>query len=210
MRSMEPSEEERTSVSFWSDVHKHLDLFYASVEKGFAATPEEKQRILKARAKMLAKESKEEESTQSVELAQFLLASETYGIESRHIREVYPMKELTTLPCTPPFVLGIVNVRGQILSVIDIKKFFDLPQKGLTDLNKVIIVHTDPMEVGILADAILGMRSVPLAEIQPPLPTWTGIRAEYLKGVTNQRLVVLDIERILSDRRIIVHQEVDP
>ncbi|PYV80980.1 MAG: chemotaxis protein CheW [Acidobacteria bacterium] len=159
---------------------------------------------------MLAKESKVEGATESVELAQFLLASETYGIESRHIREVYPMKELTTLPCTPPFVLGIVNVRGQILSVIDIKKFFDLPQKGLTDLNKVIIVHTDPMEVGILADAILGMRSVPLTEIQPPLPTWTGIRADYLKGVTNQRLVVLDIERILSDRRIIVHEEVDP
>lgn len=50
---------------------------------------------------------------------------------SEYVREIYPLKEFTPIPCTPPFVLGIINVRGQILSVIDIKKFFDLPEKGL-------------------------------------------------------------------------------
>ena len=119
------------------------------------------------------------------------------------------MKELTPLPGTPPFVLGLINVRGQILSVIDIKKFFQLPEKGLTDLNKVIIVHTDKMELGILADAILGVRSIPLQEIQTSLPTLTGIRADFLRGVTKEPLVVLDGEKILSDRKIIVHEEVE-
>src|SRR5439155_25417175 len=128
---------------------------------------------------------------------------------SSSVREVYPLKELTPLPCTPPFVLGIINVRGKILSVIDIKKFFDLPEKGLTDLNKVIIVHADEMELGILADALLGVRAIPLEELQPSLPTLTGIRAEYLKGVTKDRLVILDTEKILSDKGIIVHEEVE-
>jgi purine-binding chemotaxis protein CheW len=112
------------------------------------------------------------------------------------------------MPCAPPFVLGIINVRGQILSVIDIKKFFDLPEKGLTDLNKVIILHSDSTEFGILADVILGVRSVSLSELQPSLPTLTGIRQEYLKGVTKERLVILDAAKLLCDKRIIIHEEV--
>ena len=139
---------------------------------------------------------------------EFLLAYEKYGIESSYVREVYPMKELTPLPCTPPFILGIINVRGQIISVIDIKKFFDLPDKGLTDLNKVIIVTDGKMEFGILADVIPGVRSVALSELQPSLPTLTGVRAEYLKGVTEERFIILDVEKILSDEKIIVHEEV--
>ena len=112
------------------------------------------------------------------------------------------------MPCTPPFVLGIINVRGQILSVIDLKKFFDLPEKGLTDLNKVIIVKGDSMQLGILADVILGYRTISLQDVQSPLPTLTGIREEYLRGVTSERLVVLDVGSILSDKNIVIHEEV--
>ncbi len=169
-----------------------------------------KQTILKARAKALAREPEREAATEEfLEVVEFLLAHEKYAVESVHIREVYPLKDLTPLPCTPPFVLGIVNVRGQILTVIDIKKFFDLPEKGLTDLNKVIIVRAGDMEFGILADAILSVRSLPLAEIQPPPPTLTGIRAEYLRGVTSERVVILDVARILADEKIVVREEVE-
>ncbi len=87
----------------------------------------------------------------------FLLTHENYGIESVYVREVHPLKELTPLPCTPSFVLGIINVRGQILSVIDLKKFFDLPAQEPTSLNKVIIFHNNRIEFGILADAVIGV-----------------------------------------------------
>jgi purine-binding chemotaxis protein CheW len=63
-----------------------------------------------------------------IEVVEFLLAHEKYGIESKCVREVYPLKELTPVPCTPSFVRSIINVRGKILSVIDIKKFFELPE----------------------------------------------------------------------------------
>ena len=140
---------------------------------------------------------------------EFVLGPEHYGIESSHIREIHPLSEFTPLPCTPAFVLGLVNVRGQILSIINIKKLFDLPEKGLTDLNKIIIVHANHMELGILADAILGVRSITVEELQPALPTLTGIRAEYLKGITKDPLAVLDIEKILSDEKILVNDGVD-
>jgi purine-binding chemotaxis protein CheW len=175
----------------------------------WALTPEKSKEILKARAQALARRPEEEESgIQWIEIVEFLLANERYGIESSYIGEVQPLRELTPLPCTPPFVLGIINVRGNIFSVIDLRKFFDLPQKGLTDMTKVIVLQDGTMEFGILADAVLGSRRIPLRDLQPPLPTMAEIHADYLKGVTAERLVVLDGGRILSDRTIIVHDEV--
>jgi purine-binding chemotaxis protein CheW len=105
-------------------------------------------------------------------------------------------------------VFGLINVRGQILTVIDMKKFFDLPEKGITNLNKVIVVRKDAMELGILVDEIIGIRNLLVSELQPPLSTMTGIHAEYLKGVTGERLIVLDMERFLTDKKLIVQEEI--
>jgi len=144
-----------------------------------------------------------------LELLEFRLGLERYALETRHVQDVHPLRELTPLPCTPPFVLGIVNVRGRILPVLDLKKFFDLPEQGLTDLHRVILVRGNGLELGLLADVIVGVRSVAADDLQPSLPTLSGIRADYLKGVSVERLVVLDLDRILSDPKIIVHEEVE-
>ena len=205
-----PATEKQAASIDWSAIHRRLETAQAALEQGLTPTPEEQKRILKARASALARAPKGEDTTTArIEVVEFLLAYERYGLELPYVREVYPLKELTSLPCTPPFVVGIINVRGRLLSVLDIKNFFDLPAKGLTDLNKVIIVHDPSMEFGILADALLGVRSIPIEEIQASLPTLTGIREEYLKGVTKDRLVILDAGRLLSDKKIIVHEEVD-
>ena len=172
-------------------------------------TQKKKQEILKDRAKALAgKPEPEETAIAYLETVVFRLANETYVIENYYIKEVYPLKHFTALPCTPLFVLGIINVRGQILSIIDLRIFFDLPRNGLSDLNRVIILHMDEMEFGILADEIIGVQYILKKEIRPPLPALTGIRAEYLKGVTKEGHVVLDAARILADKKIIVHDEV--
>jgi len=194
----------------WGEVHRRVETAQAALERRAAPTLAERKKILRARAKALAREPERKEAAEEyVEVIEFLLAHEKYGIESRFVREVYPLKELTPLPGTPPFVLGLVNVRGQILSVIDLKKFFDLPEKGLTDLNKLVILDSGDMVFGILADAILGVRPIPASELQPSLPTLTGIREEFLKGVTRERVVILDAERLLSSKDIIVHEEVE-
>jgi len=193
----------------WDRVHHRIENARLALKREGVLPLEEMRKILKARAKDLGHESRgRKEPEETIEVVEFLLANEKYGIESNYVREVYPLKELTPLPCTPPFVLGIISVRGQILSVIDIKKFFDLPEKGLGDLNKVIIIHNEKMEFGILADVILGTLSIPLNEVQASLPTLTDIRAKYLKGVAKDRLVILDGEKLLADKKLIVHQEV--
>lgn len=171
---------------------------------------EDKKKILKERAKDLAEEKKQAGAGEGhLELVEFTLAYEKYGIESEFVREVYPLKEFTPVPCTPSFIFGITNVRGQLISVMDVKEFFGLPSKGLTDLNRTIIVQTPKMEVGILADVITGVRLVPLNDIQPTLPTLTDRRSEYLRGVTQDRLVILDIQKILSDPTILINEVIE-
>jgi purine-binding chemotaxis protein CheW len=165
--------------------------------------------ILKSRARLLAQEPKTTADTGTFfEIIEFCLASETYGIEAMFVREIHQLRDLTPLPGVPPFVLGITNVRGQILSVVDLKKFFNLPDKGLGELNKMIIIRNRQMEFGILADAIIGIRSVPIDTIQPSPATITGIGAEYVRGVTGSHVVVLDAEKILDDEKMIVNETV--
>jgi purine-binding chemotaxis protein CheW len=172
--------------------------------------PNNARQILRARAQALARTPERAlVAGASLEVLEFHLAQERYALEDRWVQEVCPLKELTPLPCTPPFVLGIVNVRGRILPVLDLKKFFDLPEQGLTDLHRIILVRGNDLELGLLADAIVGVRSIPADSLQPSLPTLTGIRGDYLKGVTAERLVVLDLARILADPKIIVHEEVE-
>jgi purine-binding chemotaxis protein CheW len=193
----------------WREVERRMEAARVAIERVWAPSPEETQRILKARALALAREPVPADAAgERIEVVEFLLAHERYALESRYVREVYPLENLTPLPCTPAFVLGIVNLRGEILSVIDLKKFFELPEKGLTDLNKVIVLQSGNMRFGILADVIADMRRIPVTDIQPSLPTLTGVREEYLKGVTAERLVILDAEKLLTDESIIVQEQV--
>jgi purine-binding chemotaxis protein CheW len=142
-------------------------------------------------------------------VVEFRLAYENYAIESRLVQEVQPFKDLTRVPCTPPFVVGIVNVRGRIVPVIDLTQFLDLPRQGVTDLHAIILVRHGELEVGILVDIIVGVRSLPLAELQASLATLSEARSKFLKGITAGRVIVLDLERILADPKIIVHEEVE-
>lgn len=192
----------------WNDVRRRLDALRIVIERGWEPEPDEVARILKGRALALGWNLAEAQAGESLELIEFQLSTERYAVEPRYVREVHPLMNLTPLPCTPPFVLGIINLRGEILSVIDIKKFFDLPERGLTDLDKVIVLQAGEMAFGILADSILGARRVALTEIQPSLPTLTGIREKYLKGVTRERTVILDAEKLLNDESILVNEQV--
>jgi len=203
----EPQPGQKTNID-GSEIKNRISPLPEALNQKIFLPPEEKRALLKTRAQALAVENKDESAQKEIiEIVVFRLASETYGIESKYIREVYPLKDFTILPGTPPFVLGIMNVRGQIISVIDLKIFFHLPEKGLGELNKVIIVRNQGMEFGILADIIRGMRSIPIEEIQTPPVSTSGIGLGFLRGVSDDHIIILDAARILEDKTIIIHQE---
>ena len=195
----------------WAEIRNRIDAIRAASEQGFTPSPDAERRILKARAQALAREPEESVSAgETLEAVEFDLASERYAFPLAQVREVSVLRELTPVPCTPPFVLGIINLRGEIRTVIDLKKFFDLPDAGLTELNKIILIEHDGWQLGILADAIRGVRRIPPGDLQPSLPTLTDRRADYLRGIASDRLVVLDAAKILSDPHLLVNEEVSP
>jgi purine-binding chemotaxis protein CheW len=163
-------------------------------------------RVLRERAARLARPpGGAAPAGELLDLLEFRLAGERYAVETRYVSEVHPLRDLTPLPGTPAFVRGIVNLRGRILPVYDLKKFFALPELGVTDLHRVLVVNGGDFEIGLLADVVVGVRALPATSLSPPLPTLSAIAAEYLKGISEERLVVLDLARLLSDPRIVVN-----
>jgi purine-binding chemotaxis protein CheW len=192
----------------WDKLHRHLEEIRERLEPGYRVPEAEKESLLRARARKLGRAPAEESDGERVSVLEFFLAQERYAAEVKYVRETYPLRSLCHLPGTPPFVIGIINIRGQILSVVDIKKLFDLPERGITNLNRVLVVQSGTNIFGILADEVAGIREVEVADLQPPLPTLSGLQEEYIRGITRERLIVLHMENMLSDKRLVIHEEV--
>lgn len=193
----------------WDEIRRRLDAAREIVDRGWKPHPREARRILRSRALLLAREPADKQPADALRVLDFMLAHEKWAVELRFVREVQPLTSLTPVPCTPEFISGIINLRGEILSVIDIKRFFELPDKPLTDLDKVLVLQSDAISLGVLADQISGVRSISTSEIHPSLPTLTGIREKYLKGVTSEQTVILDAARLLADETLIVQESVE-
>lgn len=187
----------------WGRVHARLAEATRALDEHAVPSPAARRAVLEARARALAIPPPAGVGA-SIEVLEFVLAGERHAIESAWVREVVPLRELTVLPGTPAFVLGIIHLRGEILSVLDVRTFFGLARKGLTDLDKAIVLDDGKMRFGILADRIVGIRRIPLVDVQPPLPTLSVIRPDYLLGVTREREVILDGRKLLADPSIVV------
>jgi purine-binding chemotaxis protein CheW len=165
--------------------------------------------LLLARARMMAQEKPAAASDGSaIEVLEFGLADETYALELTYVREVGALVELAPLPGVPNYVLGITSARGQIIAVVDLRKLFGLPERGLRDSRQVIVLQSVANEFGILAEGITGVKWLPLAGVQPSLPTLTDVRAAYLSGIAPDGTVLLSAEKLLADPRLVVQQEV--
>ncbi len=193
----------------WDAIRARMEAVRLRAERGWDPSSSEAKEMLRTRARRLATPPKPDEDQARIGVVLFHLAGETYAVESLYVRGVHPLKTLTPLPGAPAFVLGITNLRGEILSVIDLKKFFGLPEKGLTDLSTVIVLQSDVMQFGILADEVVAAQVIPVSRIQPALPTLTGVREKYLRGVTEERVVILDASALLADDTLIVCDEVE-
>lgn len=178
-------------------------------------SPQELAQIWARRAYELAEAPPAPMLGQTLDLLVFWLDGERYGLEVTNVREIYPLEQLTPVPRTPNFVTGVFSARGRILSVVDLRAFMGLSATELTDQTKIIVVgHTNPasemgqMEIGLLADEVADVLTVFKEDIDPPLTTHTDTRTEYIHGVTTDLLVVLNLNTLLNDKRLIVYEEI--
>jgi purine-binding chemotaxis protein CheW len=163
----------------------------------------EKIRLLKERAHALAPPAEDTDIVEvQLDIIEFRLGTELYAFASSSVREVYSFKGLTPLPHTPAFVLGVINVRGRILPVIDIAPLFGSSPQGVKSHGKAIIVRTEELEAGIFTETVIGVRQLPLSALYPPLSTLTTARSRYFRGVTSEGLIVLDALKLLTGIRL--------
>jgi purine-binding chemotaxis protein CheW len=164
--------------------------------------------ILKHRSHFLAgSKLPQDDDLEYTLVVEFLLIPEKYALPASVISEVLPLKELTPVPGAPPFIIGMIKSRGQIISVINLKNLLKLQEKGITELNKVIVLQKDQVEFGILVDSIEGAREIPVNSIHPPPSTVSREGKAYIKGVTNEGLIILEPEAIFSSESLIIDQK---
>jgi purine-binding chemotaxis protein CheW len=165
--------------------------------------------VLRKRAQALSRPLAEVETGKRLSLVAYNIGEENYAVDVRYVREIRALENLTTVPCTPDFVAGVVNLRGSLLSVIDIRKFLPIAHGGITDLTRIVIITADPFEVGLLAESVSGIRDVSLGGIHPSGEFRQTASQKHILGVTDDLLTVLDVKSLLRDPRMVVKEEIE-
>ncbi|MGR6835249.1 chemotaxis protein CheW [Syntrophomonas erecta] len=125
-----------------------------------------------------------------------------YGVPITQVQEIITMVNPTKLPQAPDFVEGIINLRGKIIPIIDLKKRFNMGQSQVTDDTRSVVVEVEGQTVGIIVDEVSEVLRLPVSSIEPPPAVVGGINAEYLTGVgklDDRLLILLDMDKILSE-----------
>lgn len=176
-------------------------------EKGISL--EEKESILQERARKIALNGTEISINHSLtEVVVFVLGEENYAIEVTFIKEVYPLIDVTVLPCVPSWVYGVINVRRKIYSVVDLKSLFGLSQDEDVSELRVILLEDGNLSFGILADEICGVQQIEMNHLQLQLPTQSHKSKEFFRGITNDGVIVLNGSKLLNSEGLIVDEVV--
>ncbi|OPY38653.1 MAG: purine-binding chemotaxis protein [Methanoregula sp. PtaU1.Bin051] len=159
--------------------------------------------VLFKRTKKLARPVDDLQVTALIDLLKFRLMYQEYALSMKYIREVVLTGGITPVPGTPDYISGICAIRGEIVSLVDLQVLFSLKGKGLTDLNRVIVLTDGTITFGILADSITGMVTIPESRIGPSDGQKTLIDPMYVLGFVDD-LIVLDAGAILANPKMVV------
>lgn len=132
----------------------------------------------------------------------FRLAHETYGINVMQVQEVLRFSDIAPVPGAPSYVLGIINLRGNVVTVIDTCQRFGLPPIEITDNTRIVIIETNHQVIGILVDAVAEVVYLKRSEIETTPNVGNDESAKFIQGVThrdNQLLILVDLNKLLGE-----------
>ena len=132
----------------------------------------------------------------------FCLGDEKYGINVMQVQEVLRVAEIAPVPGAPPYVLGIINLRGNVVTVIDTRNRFGLMSKETDDSSRIVIIETESHIIGILVDSVAEVVELRASEIETAPNVGNEETSRYIQGVTsrdNELLILVDLNRFLSD-----------
>jgi len=141
-------------------------------------------------------------SEELLQLVSFNIGGEEFGVDILKVREINRMIEVTRVPNAPEFVDGVINLRGKVIPIIDLRRRFGMARKDHDKNTRIVVVELNGRVIGFVVDAVSEVLRIPKSITEPPPPIVAGVHAEYITAVgklEDRLLILLDLERILSD-----------
>jgi len=152
---------------------------------------------------------------QTLQIVSFTLGAEEYGVDIDQVQEINRMVSVTHVPRAPQFMEGVINLRGQLIPIIDLRTRFGMPRVEHTKNTRIVVTEIGAKRVGMVVDSVSEVLRVPTAQIEDAPEMLTGVDTEYIRGVgkVDDRLIILlDLTRVISttERRELESSDVEP
>ena len=149
------------------------------------------------------------------QLVVFDLANEAYGLDIGVVLEIIRLQEITKVPRTPDFVEGVINLRGRVIPVVDLRKRFSLPVTEETADNRIVVVDIDGQGIGMVVDAVTEVMRISSGSIEPPSQAIITDESDYLLGIAkldDRLIILLDMNRVLltEERQALAQTDLSP
>ncbi|HUI63402.1 MAG TPA: chemotaxis protein CheW [Bacteroidota bacterium] len=141
-------------------------------------------------------------SDELLQLVSFTIGEEEFGVDILKVQEINRMLEVTSVPNTPEYIDGVINLRGKVIPIIDLRRRFAMPRKGHDKNTRVVVVELAGRVVGFVVDAVKEVLRIPRSVTEPPPALVSGVNADYITGVgklADRLLILLDLDRVISE-----------
>jgi len=146
--------------------------------------------------------AEEQKQVQEEQLVIFQVANEVFGVDISTVQEIIRIQAITKIPKAPEFVEGVINLRGKVIPVIDLRERFGFEKTEETKSTRIVVIEVGEDTVGMIVDAVAEVLRLPVTAIEPPASIIEGVDSEYLRGIgkVDERLIILlDLEKVLTE-----------
>jgi purine-binding chemotaxis protein CheW len=144
-----------------------------------------------------------------LQLVTFAISEEEFGIEILRVQEIIRMMDITKVPNSPPAVEGVINLRGKVIPVIDLRARFGMEPREHDSQTRIIVVEIHAMIIGFVVDGVSEVLRIQSNTVEPPPAVVSGIDSEYIKGVgklDDRLLILLDLDKLISSEEMHAHR----
>lgn len=143
------------------------------------------------------------QAEQLLQMVSFRLGEELFGVDILKVQEINRLMEITKMPKVPDFVEGVINLRGRVIPIVDLRKRFHLPPVERNRETRIIVVDISGMMMGMIVDSVSEVLRLPASTIEPAPDITTSIESQYIRGVAKlekRLLIFLDLSKVFLDK----------
>ncbi len=144
----------------------------------------------------------DDEDTQKDKFLTFQVGTEEFGISIRHVTEIIGLQKITDVPDMPGLIKGVINLRGKVIPVMDVRSRFKLESREYDDRTCIVVVNIKDKSVGLVVDRVSEVADIPESQIEPPVQIGSGTASRYIQGmgkIDEDVKILLDVDRLLYE-----------